>query len=93
MSYLTHNGVLAKLSPQQLKTVLDLASVVIDSTNGFISDAASMFLEKEGIDLPVIDPDVFSQSVITSRLICRELDISPGTQAIIVNGRVRFFAV
>jgi UDP-glucose:glycoprotein glucosyltransferase len=93
MSHLLHNDLLSKISPYQLLQALGLSPVSVDG------DVVQTVLSQErilheitgGVALADLDVRAFNDYVRSSRLLVRELRLSKGDHAVIMNGRVSFF--
>jgi len=80
---------LSKVSPDQLLRALGLSSVVVtDAAQTVLSQERTLREITGGLALADLDLEVVKEYARSSRLLIRELQLSGGNQAIIVNGRV-----
>ena len=94
MSHLLQNDLLSRVSADQLLRALGLSSmaVVNDVVQTVLSQERTLREITGGLSLADLDPKVFDDYVRSSRLLIRELRLSSGDQALIVNGRVSHLA-
>ncbi|KAJ6626996.1 glycosyltransferase family 24 protein [Mycena sp. CBHHK59/15] len=86
LSHLLAKNLLSKASPRRLLRALGLDDPISPS------DGAQIPLSKDdlidGVGISGYSPDDYAKYLKSSRLIARDLQLAPGQQALIVNGRV-----
>lgn len=89
ISHLLSAKLLSKVSPARLLHALGLElAVAADSPQVPLSGEGVLRELTGGVALGDMDSDAYAQYVRSSRLVVRELQLAPGEQALILNGRV-----
>lgn len=90
ISHLLSTNTLSKASPSHLLRALGLESPVApnDSPQVPMSQEETLSELTGGVAVSDFEPESYAKYVKTSRLVTRELQLTPGQQALVVNGRV-----
>jgi UDP-glucose:glycoprotein glucosyltransferase len=89
VSHLLAANLMSKVSPAKLLTAIGFDSPVSQAVLSAPGDLDEL---TGGVRLEDMDATAYSQYVKSSRLVAREVQVSPGQQALIINGRVSWFA-
>lgn len=90
MAHLISADLLSEASPAKLLHAFGLNTLVVtdDGPQIIVSGEESLQELAKGIPLNEMDMNAYDHFVKSSRLVVRELQIAPGKQALLINGRV-----
>jgi UDP-glucose:glycoprotein glucosyltransferase len=88
--HLISNDLVSKKSAGQILSALGLEEPLVldEDTQAKFFEKESILSLTEGVGFAEFNLNAYYEWIKQSRLLCRELQITPGSQAIVINGRV-----